>query len=137
MKIYPLQAIMKFIIGFSIKLYIFPYQNMEICTTVHILDQRHDQAHANRPLKRATLDVEMWLYAANVNNDIKIIVDICSYLFNSLFTGKYLVISLCDWNYNHYCDTFWSYQDSTSYILWGWSITLFYRYNDYNVIHRR
>lgn len=96
-------------LDFPLSCTIFSYQNMEICTTVHIFDQRHDQTHANRPLKQATLDVEMWLYVANVIDDIKIIVDICSYLFNSLFIRKYLVISLCDWNCNLYYDTFWSY----------------------------
>lgn len=110
-------------LDFPLSCTIFSYQNMEICTTVHIFDQRHDQTHANRPLKQATLDVEMWLYVANVIDDIKIIVDICSYLFNSLFIGKYLVISLCDWNCNllkllkipHHI-----------YILWDWSTALIY-----------
>lgn len=117
-------------LDFPLSCTIFSYQNMEICTTVHIFDQRHDQTHANRPLKQATLDVEMWLYVANVIDDIKIIVDICSYLFNSLSIGKYLVISLCDWNCNLYYDTFEVIKNFTSFIyiniLWDWSSALIY-----------
>lgn len=117
-------------LDFPLSCTIFSYQNMEICTTVHIFDQRHDQTHANRPLKQATLDVEMWLYVANVIDDIKIIVDICSYLFNSLSIGKYLVISLCDWNCNLTMTPFEVIKNSTSFIyiniLWDWSSALIY-----------
>lgn len=117
-------------LDFPLSCTIFSYQNMEICTTVHIFDQRHDQTHANRPLKQATLDVEMWLYVANVIDDIKIIVDICSYLFNSLFIGKYLVISLVTETVTFTMTPFEVIKNFTSFIyiniLWDWSSALIY-----------